>query len=599
MRFIFPYLGHQKKLMLAVKKLCDIQRAIMQAESGQGTLRRKTPGALHLVTIEPPDSLSGGECPSPHTPKMLTFQDSELSAELQTAMSTHYGGCQEGLAIKSAVGMSKSQESIDARSRGSGRSQDPPTASITPHSRSQESLGSASLDGSPSKERNIPEGWDQKPLQQQPLPKQVPLGTATVFKYPAIPAKPKAPGSVSSSPHGSPAQKGFSYLHSRCGTTDLERSSPAKLQDQSLTLTPPKKRSQSLTRYALSDGEPDEEDEDTAPPSGTMPSYATLTRRPGRGQLARLQSSPEKNGTVGRSQSFAVRARKKGPPPPPPKRLSSVSSNNSVELPDSSTAPPAAGVDTESPGSVRSIAASLESSTEGRNPPVPKLDLFQQEPPLPPPPPPITPAAVEPRETSGVRRRVQSECIPAQDSSTDIDPDRGVKSDSEEEESRSRGLEGSSSPQNSSSECIPFAEEGNLTIKQRPKVGGPPRAEAVVEPPDKRPAKTLEVPEFKLKESDTVKRRHKPKDRDQAGDSPTRDGPGLVESGSSRPQSPGEEEVSLRISEANLEGLETTLTGSPIKPLVSPKPPVTAPKPVRHSLLAAQGKMSTLVDEQD
>uniref|UniRef100_UPI003AAFA34C caskin-2-like isoform X2 n=1 Tax=Centroberyx gerrardi TaxID=166262 RepID=UPI003AAFA34C len=574
-------LGHQKKLMLAVKKLCDIQRAILQAETGQGTLRRKTPGALHLVTIEPPDS-SGGECPSPHTPKMLTFQDSELSAELQTAMSSHYGGCQEGLAIKNAVGMSQSQESIDARSRGSGRSQDPPTASVTPHSRSQESLGSASLDGSPAKERNIPEGWDQRPLQQQQLPKQVPLGTATVFKYPAIPAKPKAPGSLGSSPHGSPALKGFSYLHSHCGSTDLERRSPAKHQDYALTLNAPKKRTQSLTRYALSDGEPDEEDEDSAAPSGSLPSYATLTRRPGRSHLARLQSSPEKNGNVGRSQSFAVRARKKGPPPPPPKRLSSVSGNTSVELTDSSTAPSAGGVVTDSPGSVRSITASLETSAEGRSPLVSKLDLLQQEE---PPPPSLPPAVQEPKEAAGVRRRVQSECIPVQNSSAD--PDRGVKSDSEEEESKGQGLEGSSSPQNSSSECIPFAEEGNLTIKQRPKVGGPPRAEAVVEPPDKQAAKNLEVPEFNLKESDTVKRRHKPKDKEQGGGSPTREGT-ESESGSSRPPSQSQEEVSLRISEAGLERLDTPASGSPVKPPVSPKPPATAPKPVRHSLLAAQ-----------
>uniref|UniRef100_A0A8C4DK84 Caskin-2 n=1 Tax=Dicentrarchus labrax TaxID=13489 RepID=A0A8C4DK84_DICLA len=422
-------LGHQKKLMLAVKKLCDIQRAILQAESGQGTLRRKGPGALHLVTIEPPDTT--GECSSPHTPKMLTFQDSELSAELQTAMSSHYGGCEEGFAIKNAVGMSQSQESIDTRSRGSGRSQEPPTASITPHSWSQESL-----DGSPAKERNLPEGWDQR------------------------------------------------------------------LEGHSMTLTPPKKRAQSMTRYALSDGEPDEDDDDSAFPSGNLSSYATLTRKPGRSQLARLQLSPEKNGNVGRSQSFAVRARKKGPPPPPPKRLSSVSSTTSGELSDSST-----------------------TSSAGQ----------------------------EPREAAGVRRRVQSEYIPTQTSSS-TEPDRGVKSDSEEEESKGRGLEGSSSPQNSSSECIPFAEEGNLTIKQRPKAPGPPRAEAVLEPPEKPAAKNLEVPEFNLKESDTVKRRHKPKDREQGGGSPSREGAAESESGSSRPPSQSQE-VSLRISEASLERL--------------------------------------------
>ncbi|KAM7387592.1 hypothetical protein PAMA_009961 [Pampus argenteus] len=556
-------LGHQKKLMLAVKKLCDIQKAILQAESGQGTLRRKAPGALHLVTIEPPDA--GGECSSPHTPKMLSFQDSELSAELQTAMSSHYRGCEEGLAIKNAVGLSQSQESIDNRSRGSGRSQEPPAASNTPHSWSQESL-----DSSPAKERNLPEGWDQRPMQQL-LPKQVPLGTATVFKYPAIPAKPKLPGLCGSSPHGSPALKGFNYLHSHCGSTDLNPS--ARPEDYTRTLTHPKKRTHSLTRYALSDGEPDDEDEEHTLPSGNLPSYATLTRKPGRSQLARLQLSPEKNSNVGRSQSFAVRARKKGPPPPPPKRLSSVTSTTSGELSDSSTTSSASGMMTNSPGSVRSITATLEDSNELLNHPGPKLDLIKQE--LPPP---------ESRETPGVRRRVQSECL---QTSSSTKPDRAVKSDSEEEESKGRGLDGSSSPQNSSSECIPFAEEGNLTIKQRPKAPGPPRAESVLEPPEKPAGKNLEVPEFNLKESDTVKRRHKPKDKEQGGGSPSREAGS--ESGSSRPPSQCQEEVSLRMSEVGVERPASPATGSLIKPPLSPKPPAVAPKPVRHSLLAAQG----------
>uniref|UniRef100_A0A669CJN1 CASK interacting protein 2 n=1 Tax=Oreochromis niloticus TaxID=8128 RepID=A0A669CJN1_ORENI len=566
-------LGHQKKLMLAVKKLCDIQRAILQAESGQGTLRRKGPGALHLVAIEADGS---SECSSPHTPKMLTFQDSELSAELQTAMSSHYGGCEEGLAIKNAVGMSQSQESIDTRSRGSGRSQEPPTASITPQNWSQESL-----EGSPAKERNLPEGWDQRPLQQQPLPKQVPLGTATVFKYPTIPAKPKLPGSQGSSPHGSPTLKGFSYLHSQCGSTDLN-SSP-RHENHAMTLTPPNKRTQSMTRYALSDGEPDEDDEELMR-AGNVPSYATLTRKPGRSQLARLHPSPDKNGNVGRSQSFAVRARKKGPPPPPPKRLSSVSSTTSGELSDSSTTSSSGGVVTDSPGSVRSITASLESGAEGKSMSGSSPDIVRHEA--------LSPSLSS--EAAGVRRRVKSQCVSTENNGS-TKQDRGVKSDSEEEESKGHGLERSSSPQNSSSECIPFAEEGNLTIKQRPKAPGPPRAETVLEPPDKPAAKNLEVPEFNLKESDTVKRRHKPKDKEQGGGSPSREGTGDTEpeSGSSRPPSQNPE-VSLRISETSVERPASPATGSPIKPPLSPKPAV-APKPVRHSLLASQGLLSPTV----
>ncbi|KAJ3600893.1 hypothetical protein NHX12_031867 [Muraenolepis orangiensis] len=405
-------LGHQKKLMLAVRKLCDVHRSNLQAlSSGQGTLqRRKTPGALHLVAIDP-----AGDCPSPHTPPMLSFQDSELSAELQSAMSGRRGP-DERPAFGGSF-LSRSQESIDARSRGSGRSQEPPAASLTPRSLSRESLGTE--EGSPARERNVPEGWD-------PRPKRVPRGTAAVFKYPPVPAKPKT-----SSPYGSPVQKGFSYLH---GTTRPGPPSPADRRDPSRSLTPPRRR------YAL----------------------------PGRSQLARRHGGAEKEGGgVGRSQSFAVRARKKGPPPPPPKRLSS--------------------------------------------------DAVQWEEP-------------------GLRRRVQSECLPEEVPPHGGEgPERGVKSDSEEEEreqrgagpSRGQGQDGSASSQNSSSECLPFAEEGNLTIKQRPKAGGPPRAEAVLTPPD--------LPEFNLKESDTVKRRHKP-----------RGGEGAEEGGS------------------------------------------PAPKPIRHSLLAAQ-----------
>ncbi|CAL8273895.1 unnamed protein product [Lota lota] len=554
-------LGHQKKLMLAVRKLCDVHRSSLQAQSSsaQGTLhRRKTPGALHLVAIDPP-----GDCPSPHTPPMLSFQDSELSAELQSAMCNRYAP-DERLALR---GLSQSQESIDARSRGSGRSQEPPTASISPHSRSQESLGGggdSSLEGSPVKERNVPEGWD-------PRPKQVPLGTATVFKYPPVPAK---PSSHSPSPHGSPVQRGFSYLHSSCGTTQLGSRSPAKHQDPSLSLTQPRRR------YALSDGEPDDEDEEeegSAPPhSGHLGSYATLTRRPGRSQLARCHGSPEKEGSiVGRSQSFAVRARKKGPPPPPPKRLSSVSSTHSMEE-------GGGGVVTDSPGSVRSITACMESTSSSSSscsssspgkrrpaPPVPRLDPVQQEDPP--------------------RRRVQSEYLPEQSPLGGAEPERGVKSDSEEEEqgvgsSRGRGQDDSASPQNSSSECLPFAEEGNLTIKQRPKLGGPPRADAVLEPPD--------LPEFNLKESDTVKRRHKPKGAEGGGDGDgDGGGDGGGEGGSPNKEEPGsrcsshsqeqEEEGAWRISETRVEA-------PVLRPPLSPKPPATAPKPIRHSLLAAQ-----------
>ncbi|KAJ8246431.1 hypothetical protein GJAV_G00267670 [Gymnothorax javanicus] len=283
------------------------------------------------------------------------------------------------------------------------------------------------------------------------------------LSYPAVPAKPKASvspvPSYQGSPQGSPAHKAFSYLHSPGGTATLERSPLAKPLGQAINgeAQRPKKRTQSLTRHALSDGEADE-DELPVVPSGSLASYATLTRRPGRSQLARPQNGSERN--VGRSQSFAIRSRRRGPPPPPPKRLSSVSSSSS-----GAEAEPEAGggVETESTGSVKSITAMLETGPSSS--PV-KLDK-----PVSPVPPP-KPALPHPRDPAASRRRTLSEPGACQ---TDApERDGAVKSDTEEDgRGGTAGLDGSSSPQNSSSECIPFAEEGNLTIKQRPKPAVP------------------------------------------------------------------------------------------------------------------------------
>ncbi|XP_059413598.1 caskin-2-like isoform X4 [Carassius carassius] len=530
-------LGHQKKIMLAVKKLCDIHKALLQAQSGQGTLRRKTPGALDLVTIEPPPE--SGDLPSPHTPKMMTFQDSELSTELQSAMSSHYSGCQEGLAIKNAVGMSSSQESIDTRSRGSGRSQEPPstsssTSAATPYSRSRESL--TSLDSSPAKERNIPEGRDQVP--HPLLPQQLPFSASTGFTYPTVPAKPKLSSALS--PQGSPAHKTLNYLRSQYNSATLDRHSPNVA----------KKRTQSLSRYALSDGEPDEEDDEAAQ-LASMPSYATLSRKPTRGQLARLQSTSEQS--VSRSHSFAIRSRRKGPPPPPPKRLSSVSSSSiSVETVSDTPASPSGGAENSRSRTVKSIAAALETVL-----PQPMVELLPES----------TTAVSNTNEVSRHRPLCQSESSPV---SSNADTGRETKSDSEEEDAtKDSGLESSSSPQNSSSECIPFAEEGNLTIKQRPKVGGPLKSETTSELPEKdKPVQTPEVPEFNLKESDTVKRRQKPKEKEQpnlASDS-SADGTSVLETQGT---------LKLRISETDMSLPRVELPTKPVKapPPLAPKPP--------------------------
>ncbi|NXN43602.1 CSKI2 protein, partial [Rhinoptilus africanus] len=385
-------LGHQKKIMLAVKKLRDLRKCLNQAEATLA--RRKVPGALDIVTIE---SLENGECQSPHTPKMTTFQDSELSYELQTAMSN---SCHETLGIKSSQGMSRSQESIGVRSRGSGHSQD---NVLSRH------LSSPSQD--PLKERNLPEGTDQyaRPVAQ----KGAGTPAVTPCTPPQTPSKATAPY-VFMYPHAGEQHnggEGFKY----------------------------KKRSHSLNRYTLSDGEHEEEE---GAPTSTLGSYATLTRRPGRSQMPRacLQTDAK----VTRSQSFAIRAKRKGPPPPPPKRLSSVSS-------------------------------ALTAEAGGEQPPDP--------------------------ERHKPRRRTFSEPSAPM---TEVDAQGGREDACSDTEEEGKPGVSSSSSQNSSSECIPFAEEGNLTIKQRPKPTGHPKADAA-EPP---------MLEFNLTESDTVKRRPRFRERE-------------------------------------------------------------------------------------
>ncbi|NXL41288.1 CSKI2 protein, partial [Podilymbus podiceps] len=438
-------LGHQKKIMLAVKKLRDLRKSLNQAEATLA--RRKVPGALDIVTIE---SLENGECQSPHTPKMTTFQDSELSYELQTAMSN---SCHETLGIKSSQGMSRSQESIGVRSRGSGHSQDN-VLSRHLSSPSQESLGSgeSSSSSGQSCERNLPEGTDQyaRPVAQKGAGPPGPPAV-TPCTPPQTPSKATAPYPPAVPPTGAwqageqhNGGEGFKY----------------------------KKRSHSLNRYALSDGEHEEEE---GAPTSTLGSYATLTRRPGRSQMPRacLQADAK----VTRSQSFAIRAKRKGPPPPPPKRLSSVSS-------------------------------ALAAEADSEQPPDPER---------------------QPAAPQDPRRRTFSEPSAPMTETAAEGGREDAASDTEEE---AKPGVSSSSSQNSSSECIPFAEEGNLTIKQRPKPTGHPKADAALldaepssqpaEPPCSAgkelsvpaAAKELPVLEFNLTESDTVKRRPRFKERE-------------------------------------------------------------------------------------
>ncbi|XP_066521936.1 caskin-2 [Hoplias malabaricus] len=548
-------LGHQKKMMLAVKKLCDVQKALRNLAEGQGTLQHKNaPPALELVAIEPVDNADGPS--SPLSPKMLTFQDSELSAELQNAMTqSGYSGCQEDLgAAVSGTAMSVSQES--SRSWGSGRSQERPLASVTPHSRSDENL---SPDYSPCKDRYAISESQVMPTKMLPtLPQQhhhpssgSPTSTRTPpitpskasrFVYPAVQTKPR-PG-VSTAlpqligPHGSPNTRGFSYLQPQNLSPDQARITTSRPTRPSGGNSRPKKRSQSLSRYALSDGEA-EEDEDPAP-SANLASYATLTRKPGRSQ-------PPTAANVGRSHSFAIRARRKGPPPPPPKRMSSAPSTVN-----------SSGVDTESAGSVRSIAARLESSGESPT----KTNgspTFR------------TSSSTTPARAVISRRRTTSE-----PSESEPEPAEfcGVKSEEQDKKLQVK-LE---APQGTLRESIPFAEEGKVTIKQRPKIAlAKTDSEISFEShkPTQPPKPSLELPEFNLTESDTVKRRHKPREKELQTVS----------------------QITHRVPEAEKilpclqnGGPPRNLTKQPLYPKpVSPQKPPTPCKPTRH---AAAGSLA-------
>uniref|UniRef100_A0A669B4K0 CASK interacting protein 2 n=1 Tax=Oreochromis niloticus TaxID=8128 RepID=A0A669B4K0_ORENI len=442
-------LGHQKKLMLAVKRLCDLHRSRNHADrTGSETLRRKLPAALELVAIE-------------HTPTH-NAHDSELSMELQSAMMGKAGGGPAEMfsikGVSSAAGgtaMSVSQESIGMRSRGSGKSGNSGNVNLA-HCQDQQAV----LSSSPN-----------RPYQPQQHPQQHP------------PSSPSSP-----SPQASPTQKAFSYI-----------------QAQAEVVSPQKKRSQSLNRYALSDGEPDEDDNPTSPctsaSSAVMPSYATMSRRPGRGHASPLGAQRH----INRSHSFAVRSRRKGPPPPPPKRMSSVTDSHVCQPGNHHGVEPEVkeGVETESAGSVRSIAARLEGSSSSS--PSRRIDI-------PPAHLPVSPAFSP--VSSPIPRGFPSHTI-TQQRGRSTERESGEEEKAKKTEHMSKSVK-SASPKHSSKDHLPFAEEGNLTIKQRPRIAVVSQPGAEVKTPSEavQTPNSLELPEFNLKESDTVKRRHKPKDKD-------------------------------------------------------------------------------------
>ncbi|XP_049990658.1 caskin-1 isoform X2 [Alexandromys fortis] len=575
-------LGHQKKLMLAVRKLAELQKAEYSKYEG-APLRRKAPQSLEMMAIEspPPSEPAAADCQSP---KMTTFQDSELSGELQAALS---GPAEAGAAAaeKSSNHLPptpratlRQESSLGGRARHMSSSQellgDGPQGPGSPMSRSQEYLlDEGPAPGTPPKEvRSGRHGHSVKRASVPPVPgkpRQVLPSGASHFTPPQTPTKAQ-PGSPQAlgGPHGpatakvkptpqllpptdrpmsprslpqSPTHRGFAYVLPQPVEGEAGPAvpgpalPPVSAAVPTLCLPPeadvepgrPKKRAHSLNRYAASDSEP-ERDELLVP--GAAGPYATVQRRVGRSHSVRAPAGADKN--VNRSQSFAVRPRKKGPPPPPPKRSSSAmaSANLADEpAPDAETEDGRLGVraqrrrasdltgsvDTGSAGSVKSIAAMLELSSIGGG------GRAIRRPPEGHPTP--RPASPEPGRVATVLASVKHKEA--------IGPDGEVVN-------RRRTLSGPVTGLLATARRGPGEPTeqshflGDGTAPQRPR--GPAKGEASVEGPPlarveasatlKRRIRAKQSQQenvkFILTESDTVKRRPKAKERDTGPEPP-------------------------------------------------------------------------------
>uniref|UniRef100_G3RE86 Caskin-1 n=1 Tax=Gorilla gorilla gorilla TaxID=9595 RepID=G3RE86_GORGO len=644
-------LGHQKKLMLAVRKLAELQKAEYAKYEG-GPLRRKAPQSLEVMAIEspPPPEPTPADCQSP---KMTTFQDSELSDELQAAMT---GPAEVGPTAEKPSShlpptpraTTRQDSSLGGRARHMSSSQellgDGPPGPSSPMSRSQEYLlDEGPAPGTPPREaRPGRHGHSVKRASVPPVPgkpRQVlPPGTSH-FTPPQTPTKTR-PGSPQAlgGPHGpapatakvkptpqllppterpmsprslpqSPTHRGFAYVLPQPVEGEVGLAAPGPAPPPVPTAVPtlclppeadaepgrPKKRAHSLNRYAASDSEP-ERDELLVP--ATAGPYATVQRRVGRSHSVRAPAGADKN--VNRSQSFAVRPRKKGPPPPPPKRSSSAlaSANLADEpVPDAEPEDGLLGVRAQCrrasdlAGSVdtgSSIAAMLELSSIGGG------GRAARRPPEGHPTP--RPASPEPGRVATVLASVKHKEA--------IGPGGEVVN-------RRRTLSGpvtgllatARRGPGESADPGPFVEDG--TGRQRPR--GPSKGEAGVEGPPlakveasatlKRRIRAKqnqqENVKFILTESDTVKRRPKAKEREAGPEPPPplsvyQNGTGTVRR---RPASEQAGPPELPPPPPPAEPPPTDLAHlpplpppegearKPAKPPVSPKPVLTQPVP--------------------
>ncbi|XP_007573191.1 caskin-1 isoform X9 [Poecilia formosa] len=435
-------LGHQKKLMLAVKRLAEMQRS----SDGRGSLRKKPPPITQQQEVISMDSPPPDEVIM--SPKMSTFQDSELSSELQNAI-IHPG---QEVRVQRTRTLSKDHDDVitggggppkkEARTvrqqssqgsssshRGSVSSQGkhrhshnqpappytPPHTPTKTRTSSSSSTSSVQSSASPqSKTKPSPQAIQREQPPQHSHQPQSPTHRGAPCQIPQQQQQQPQPQVQQHQPHPH---------HHHPQTQVMEVRESPQQQVPHLCLPPEaeleeaegaeplalkKKRAHSLNRYAVSDGESDErvggreggggggeretevavvQTSVTARADGVK--YATVTHRVSRSHSVRNQEK-----TAGRShtQSFALRQKKKGPPPPPPKRSSSAISSSNSNLTEANTqqqthtttggmldvpyhqqrrasdlgvSVETAAVETNSMGSVRSIAAMLEMSSIG------------------------------------------------------------------------------------------------------------------------------------------------------------------------------------------------------------------------------------------
>uniref|UniRef100_M4A2P3 CASK interacting protein 1 n=1 Tax=Xiphophorus maculatus TaxID=8083 RepID=M4A2P3_XIPMA len=613
-------LGHQKKLMMAVKRLAEMQRS----SDGRGSLRKKPPPITQQQEVISRDSPPPDEVIM--SPKMSTFQDSELSSELQNAI-IHPG---QEVRVQRTRTLSKDHD--DVITGGGG-----PPKKEARTVRQQSSQGSSS-----SHRGSVSSQGKHRHSHNQPAPPYTPPHTPTKTRTSSSSSTSSIQSSASPQSKTKPSPQAIQGeqppLHSHQPQSPTHRGAPCQIPQQQqqpqpqvqqhqphphhhhpqtqvmevrespqqqvphLCLPPEteleeaegaeplalkKKRAHSLNRYAVSDGECDERvgGEDGGGGGGEMETevavvqtsataradgvkYATVTHRVSRSHSVRNQEK-----TAGRShtQSFALRQKKKGPPPPPPKRSSSAISSSNSNLTEANTqqqthtttggmldvpyhqqrrasdlgvSVETAAVETNSMGSVRSIAAMLEMSSIGGGAKGMALQKNYLQ-------------VGKTREAIGLdgevvnRRRTisgpVSELVEAarREQPTPLD---FAPSSSQPQPQSPPPLVNSSSPHppsspvpcsggsGSSSENLPFAEEGSLTIRRQARGEGEGQGDGDAPPGDggftledtpeatgtlkRRPRISKSHPngsDFTLQESSTVKRRPKSRDKEPEG----------------------------------------------------------------------------------